>query len=108
MQQLNVSLSVPVPEDYVLITKVEFEELQKEKLKGVYWTMADLEKRVNRNQRWIKEFILMNPKFRRKLDVDFGGFVYYPEINGEKWVFQASKMTKFLEDNFYYIFGRGE
>lgn len=106
MQQLQVNLTVPIPEGYVLISKVELEELQQEGLQGVYWSMSDLEKRINKNQRWIKEKILMNPKFRRKLDVDFGGFVYYPEINGEKWAFQATKMTKFLDENFYSIFGK--
>lgn len=106
VQQLNVEIKVPVtiPSDMVLIKKVEFEELQQGRLKGAYWSMSDLEKRINKNQRWIKENILMNPKFRRSLDVDFGGFVFYPEVNGEKWSFLASKMAQFLEDNFYTIF----
>lgn len=104
VQQLNVEISIPIPDGMVLVKKVELEELQQGKLKGTYWTMADLEKRINKNQRWIKEKILMNPKFRRMLDVDFGGFVFYPEVNGEKWSFLASKMAQFLEDNFYTIF----
>ncbi len=105
MQQLQVNLTIPIPEGYVLITKVEFEELQQEKLQGLNWTTADLERRVKKDMRWIKKHILYNAKFRRQLDVDFGGCVYYPENRGENWAFNATKMAKFLDDNFYLIFG---
>lgn len=50
MQQLNVSLSIPIPSDSVLIKKVELEDLQRQQLSGVYWTMKDLEKRTNKGQ----------------------------------------------------------
>jgi len=35
-QSLSVNLSIPIPEDSVLITKVELKELEQEKLSGVY------------------------------------------------------------------------
>lgn len=104
-QQLNVSIAIPIPEDMVLIKRVEFEELQREQLNGVYWTMKDLEKRLNKKHEWIKENILYPTKFRKVLDVKNGGPVYYPEVNGEKWAFHATKTAQFLEDNFYSIFG---
>lgn len=107
MQQLQVNLTVPVPENYVLISKVEFEELQQERLSGIYWSMKDLENRINKKHEWIKANILYPSKFREVLDVKNGGFVYYPEVTGEKWSFQASKMAKFLDDNFHSIFGKG-
>lgn len=106
MQQLRVNLSIPIPEGYVLVTKVELEELQGEKLSGVYWSMKDLEQRVGKKHEWIKENILYPSKFREKLDVKNGGFVYYPEVVGEKWTFQASKMAKFLDENFDLIFSK--
>ena len=34
MQNLSVQLTIPIPEDSVLITKVEYEQLKKENLKG--------------------------------------------------------------------------
>ena len=40
MQQLNVSLSIPVPENMVLVHKVELEELKANELKGVYWSKS--------------------------------------------------------------------
>ncbi|MET4560796.1 phage pi2 protein 07 [Lysinibacillus parviboronicapiens] len=104
MQQLQVNLTVPVPDDYVLINRIEYEELQTHFLSGVYWTMVDLENRIGKKQVWIKENILYLQKFKKQLDVSQGGFVYYPKAKGEKWSFLASKMSQFLEDNFYTIF----
>ncbi|MBN6886209.1 phage pi2 protein 07 [Cytobacillus horneckiae] len=106
MQQLQVSLSIPIPADTVLISKVELEKLKKNDLVGVYWNMKDLEKRTNRKSEWIKENILFPSRFRKKLDVEYGGFVYYPKSKGQNWAFQASKMSSFLETNFNLIFGK--
>lgn len=103
-QQLSVNLSIPVPENYVLITKVELDVLKQESLMGMYWTMKDLEQRTNKKHEWIKEKILYPSRFRQMLDVKNGGFVYYPEVQGEKWSFQAIKMARFLEENFHVIF----
>ncbi len=105
MQQLEVNLTIPIPEDQVLISKVELCDLRNQSLTGVYWTMKDLESRTGKKHEWIKENILYPTKFVKVLDVKNGGCVYYPEKNGEKWTFLASKMTKFLEENFQTIFG---
>nr|WP_026680521.1 DUF771 domain-containing protein [Priestia megaterium] len=106
MQQLNLKLSIPIPEDQVLISQVELEELRRKELEGVYWTMKDLEKRINKKSEWIKENILYPSQFRKILDVEYNGFVYYPKKKGETWTFQAVKMSKFLDENFYRIFGK--
>lgn len=105
MQQLEVNLTIPIPADQVLISKIALQELENQSLVGVYWTMKDLEERTGKKHEWIKENILYPSKFVKVLDVKNGGCVYYPTKNGEKWTFQASKMAKFLEDNFYKIFG---
>lgn len=106
MQQLNVSLSIPIPEDTVLIKKVELEKLKDEQLAGVWWNMKDLEKRLNRKREWIKENILYPTRFKKVLDVKNGGFVYYPERQGQNWTFHAAKMSKFLDQYFEEIFTR--
>lgn len=106
MQQLEVSLSIPIPEDMVLIKKVKLKELEQAVLLGVYWNMKDLEARTNKKSEWIKEHILYPTKFKKVLDVDQGGFVYYPKVRGQNWAFQATKMTEFLEKNFNRIFGK--
>ncbi len=104
MQQLNVSLSIPVPEDMVLIQKVELEELKEQTLVGVYWNMKDLEQRINKKSEWIKENILYPQRFRKILDSDNGGFVFYPKAKGQTWSFLATKMAAFLEKHFAEIF----
>lgn len=103
-QTLSVQLSIPVPEGTVLISKVELQELKQFELTGVYWNMKDLEKRVNRSGEWIKENILYPPRFRKILDAEQGGFVFYPKSKGQTWSFQASKMAEFLDQRFHQIF----
>ena len=106
-QQLNVQLTIPIPADQVLISKVELEELQRNQLVGLFWTMKDLEQRTGRGRTWIQDYILYNPKFKKLLDVENGGFVYYPQGKGYNWSFQASKMAQFLDNNFHLIWGQG-
>lgn len=103
-QQLSVSLTIPIPSDSVLIKKVELEELKRSELAGVYWSMKELEQRINRKSEWIKDNILYPPKFRKVLDVEQGGFVYYPKSQGQAWSFQASRMAEFLDKRFNQIF----
>lgn len=104
MQQLDVHISIPIPDDKVLVNKVEWEELKRKSLTGRWWNMKDLEHRVGRKHEWIKDNILYPPEFREILDVNNGGFVYYPENQGQAWAFQATKMAEFLEEYFGEIF----
>jgi len=106
LQQLQVSLSIPVPENMVLIQKIELEELKANELKGVYWSMKDLEQKTAKKSEWIKENILYPSRFRRLLDTENGGFVYYPKCKGQTWSFQATKMAAFLEKHFADIFNK--
>lgn len=100
-QQLNVEISIPIPSDKILISKVELEELKQQSLSGVYWNMKDLEERMNKSDRWIKDNVLYNPKLKPTLEQ----FVYYP-MPGQSWSFQAKEMAEFLDRNFNRIFGR--
>lgn len=104
MQKLNVNLSITIPENYVLIEKVESEQLKQLELKGIYWTMEDLEERTKKKSEWIKEHILYPSRFRKILDSENGGFVFYPKSSGQSWAFQASKMADFLDNYFQDIF----
>ena len=104
MQQLEVNLSIPIPEDSVLISKVQLEEYKRNELAGVYWNMKELERRTNRGQIWLKENILFVPKFKRELDSLRGGCVYYPQARGQNWSFHAPRMVEFLDMNFHKIF----
>ncbi|HHY71634.1 MAG TPA: DUF771 domain-containing protein [Bacillus bacterium] len=104
MQTLKLSVDVTIPDEFVVITKVELEELEKQQLLGKYWNMKDLEKQINKKHEWIKENILYPNRFRKILDVDNGGFVYYPKSKGQTWSFHALKMAEFLDKHFNPIF----
>ncbi|MCR8852858.1 MULTISPECIES: DUF771 domain-containing protein [Lysinibacillus] len=104
-QKLNVKLLITIPETQVVIEKLEFEALKKANLLGVYWSMVDLENRMGRKKDWIKLNVLFNPRFKSILDINCGGFVYYPQKKGEPWSMHALKMAKFLDENFNDIFG---
>ncbi|MEK4801044.1 DUF771 domain-containing protein [Oceanobacillus sp. FSL K6-0118] len=103
-QHLSTTITIPIPSDSVIISKVELQELKQQQLKGLYWTMKDLEARVNRKHEWIKDNILYPPTFKKILDVDQGGFVFYPKSKGQTWSFHALKMAEFLDKNFEHIF----
>lgn len=103
-QRFNVQLTIPIPSDSVLISKVEFDELKKTELTGIYWSMKDLEARINRKSEWIKENILFPSRFKKILDVESGGFVFYPKAKGQTWSFHAPKMAEFLDKRFDQIF----
>jgi phage pi2 protein 07 len=104
LQKLKAEIVITIPEDMVLIKRVEYEELKQNELSGVYWSMKELEKRINKKSEWIKVNILYPERFRKVLDVNNGGFVYYPENKGQPWSFQAIKMATFLGNNFGKIF----
>lgn len=104
MQQLTVQLSIPIPADSVLISRVELEDLKRNELIGVYWTMKDLENRIGRKNEWVKENILYPSRFRKILDIEHGGFVFYPKAKGQNWSFHAPKMAEFLDKYFTEIF----
>ncbi|MEK5429678.1 DUF771 domain-containing protein [Lysinibacillus sp. FSL R7-0073] len=105
MQQLQVNLTIPVPEGYVMVKKVELEELKHESLSGICWTMTELEQRIKKKRNWIKEYVLFPSKFREILDTENGGFVYYPKGIGEHWSFHAIQMANFIDENYSLIFG---
>ena len=103
-QHISANILIQIPTDQVLITKVEYEELKKQELLGAYWSMKDLEQRTNKKHEWIKEKILYREQFKKILDVEYGGFVYYPKSKGQNWSFNAIKMAQFLDKYFQEIF----
>jgi phage pi2 protein 07 len=72
----------------------------------IWWTMQDLELVTGYSDDWLKYKILLRPCYKKILDLENGGFVYYPEKRGEKWLFIATRMQEFLEKYFVQIFGR--
>lgn len=99
MQQLSVELQIPIPSDSVLITKTEYEELQKDSLKGKKFTIKELAERTGLSRTEI-ESGFEKPKVRSIADVNRGGFVLYPEGQGNPWKFLASATIDFIDKHF--------
>lgn len=98
-QTLNVNVTVPIqiPSEYVLVNKDEHERLKKHELLGYTWDMNDVRARLkNVDARWIKEHILYPNK--DTLAIENGGFVKYPKSKGTVWKFSALKMANYLEE----------
>lgn len=95
MQTLEVK--VAIPDDMVIIKKIEYQDLIDSVSSQLVWSMKDCEKAIGRSDDWIKEKILY--PHRDKLDVLNGGFVKYPESKGQPWRFGAKRMSEWLENN---------
>ncbi|MDT2416096.1 DUF771 domain-containing protein [Enterococcus avium] len=99
---------IPVPEDCVIISKVEYEELKKADSVGQWMTLQEVLERTTRKYDWFVSKVLKNPKYRNKIDIEKNpdGFVYYPGEGNDKYVFLRSKTLGFLEENFSSIMKR--
>lgn len=95
MQTLDVKIAIP--EDYVLVKRIDFERQIKNDLTGIQWSMADLESATGRKSNWLKENVLY--VYRDELDINNGGFVRYPEKSGSPWKFGAKRMKEWMEEN---------
>lgn len=100
MQSIKSEITITLPPNLVIVEKSEFEALQAEKLTGRVWTLSDLEEHTKRKRLWLQENLLFVPQFKKELEK----FTHYPVRRGDSWIFQATKMAQFLEDNFYQIF----
>lgn len=106
-QTVELNILWQVPSDSIIIKKSEYEELVSASLAGETWTMKDLERKTKKKAIWLRKNVLDVPEFREILDVDNGGCTFYPETGtGERWAFQASKMTQFLDEHFPDIYTR--
>lgn len=100
MQQLEAELSIkiPIPEEMILINKTRLKELEENEFAGKIFTMKDFAERSNRSSKWLKDNILNNPKLINKLNIENGGFVYYPKSQSDRWLFNAKGLIKFIDE----------
>lgn len=88
-------------ETWYLIRPQEFDELRTAAAAPkLYkqWGMAELrEALLNKAQWWVVQEVLN--KYRDELDMENGGFVFYPHTNRTPWRMDAWKMSRWLRDN---------
>ncbi|NSW25101.1 DUF771 domain-containing protein, partial [Enterococcus faecalis] len=57
-QKQYLEAKIPVPSDYVIISKVEYEELKKADETGNWMTLKEVLDRVNRGYEWFTSNVL--------------------------------------------------
>lgn len=97
--ETEMKVKIPIPEDMVLISKIRLAELEKNDYVGKILTMKDFVERSGRSASWIKANILNNPKLTKQLDIENGGFVYFPSSKSDRWLFKASGLVDFIEND---------
>ena len=102
-QKIKVETVIEVPQEYVLILRADYEELQKADDRGRWMSLKEVVSRINRSSKWFCEQVLEQPQYRKKLDVKNGGFVHYPKGGGDGYSFLKSETIDFLESHFREI-----
>lgn len=92
----KLHLSVEIPDEYVLITKVEYEELQMLAAKGNSWeSLAWFKQETGIKHPDTLKTMILYP-YRKELEK----FVKYPEKKGSPWRFHKGATLEWLENNF--------
>ncbi|MDK1716378.1 hypothetical protein LABALGLTS371_15890 [Dellaglioa algida] len=103
-QTIKFTTEVVIPPDKILIDSSEYEELLSDQLAGRWWNLKEVKQRTGHDANWLKDNILLVPKFRKQLDAENGGPVFYPGISGRDYQFEPVQFGKFLEVWFPVIF----
>ncbi len=106
-QVLEVKATIPVqiPEDKVLVDKVEYQELKKKDFDG--WVGMDVfVEKANRSAPTIGK-LLRKPDIKKSFCSENGGWIYYPSGKGDYWSFRYKDMLKFIQEEFYQKFSGG-
>lgn len=101
----TITVSVPIPETHVLVSKDEYDELLSYSLDPV-WDLKELKRKLKMSSDdTIKERLLTHPKFEKLLKKQ--GIVHYPDESLNRWRINARKMNKFIDEHFEEIYGKG-
>ena len=103
--EVQATISVLIPEDKILINKIEYQELKKNDFDG--WVGMDVfTEKSNRSVPTISK-VLRKVDVRKRADVNNGGWVYYPNGKGDNWSFKFREMMEFINKEFYQKFSGG-
>lgn len=93
-------IKVLVDQDFIrdLATK-EVERLVGDKGPGAWWDLKRLESETCRKRDWLKENILLNPKFKSEMAKITNN------CEGGNWMFRGREMQEFLDEHFHVLNG---
>jgi hypothetical protein len=96
------NLEVNLPNTHIIVEKEEYLNLKKKASAGQYITLNDVLEMVSVSRPWLLENVLYRSDIRSKIDIDKNkdGFVKYPQNQGGKYIFLASKTRDFFEQHF--------
>ncbi len=100
------NLEVQLPETHIIVEKDEYLNLKKKASEGQYMSLSEVLEMVSVSRPWLLENVLYKQDIRSRIDVERNkeGFVKYPENQGGRYYFLASKTKQFFEENFAEIF----
>lgn len=104
-QQIEAKVTIDIPDNLVLVEKVRLKELEAKEYAGQTFTMKDFSARANRSSTWLKNNILNNPSLIKKLDVENGGWVYYPYSQSDRWLFKSHGLIEFIDNDLWKYLG---
>ena len=96
------NLEVQLPETHIIVEKDEYLNLKKKASEGQYMSLSEVLEMVSVSRPWLLENVLYRADIRSKVDIDKNkdGFVKYPQNQGGKYIFLASKTRAFFEQHF--------
>ena len=100
-----INVEIQLREDKIIVDRKEYDNLQHNSSQGRYMTLSDVLQLLSVSRPWLLDNVLNNSKIRKEIDVELNpdGFVKYPENQGGRYFFLASKTKQWFEENFREI-----
>ena len=100
------NLEVKLPATHIIVEKEEYLNLKTQASDGKYMSLSEVLEMISVSRPWLLENVLYRADIRSKIDIDKNkdGFVKYPDSQGGRYYFLASKTKQFFEENFAEIF----
>lgn len=96
------NILIALPENKIIVERSEYEELSRNSSQGRYMTLSEVLELLSVSRPWLLDNVLYKPEIRKEIDVDKNknGFVKYPDNQGGRYFFLASKTKEYFEKNF--------
>ena len=96
------NLEVNLANTHIIVEKEEYLNMKKQVSEGKYMSLSEVLEMVSVSRPWLLENVLYRADIRSKVDIDKNkdGFVKYPQNQGGKYIFLASKTRAFFEQHF--------
>lgn len=100
-----INVEIQLPEDKIIVDRKEYDNLKHNFSQGRYMSLSDVLQLLSVSRPWLLDNVLNNSKIRKEIDVELNpnGFVKYPENQGGRYFFLASKTKQWFEENFREI-----